>query len=380
MSTLTALTELSQTAAYRERAADLPLLHEVAIRYADERPFAGLRVVCGHVLVVNTLAAMRVLAIGGAEVIFCDPFPSPVTQKVASQLRAHRIPVLPVDDAVNEADLFLDVTAVLGRRRLPRGAAEISRSGEHFYRDQASVTVTVDSAQVKKIETFFGIGDGMLRAWGMMKPDVPVAGLHVVLFGYGKVGRGVAHLLRGAQAQVTVVELMGANRALADSEGFETRLPVADSGLAASISRADVVVAATGVPNTVAACVPVAWLDRADPVLVSLSAVDEFGAAISPERVLGGKGKPLNFHLDSPTTNRYVDPSLAAHLLALEEVIHRGAELGPGLHVLSNAADQWLLSRWREQWPDEDLDSALKSRPGEPKNLTEGDLTEVNRA
>lgn len=359
MSTMTALTQLSQTAAYRAQTADLPLLDEIAIRYADERPFADLRVVCGHVLVVNTVAAMRVLAIGGADVIFCDPFPSPVTQQVAGHLQAHRIPVLPVDDAVNAADLFLDVTAVLGRRRLPRGAAEISRSGEYFYRDQASVTVTVDSAQVKKIETFFGIGDGMLRAWSMMKPDVPLAGLHVVQFGYGKVGRGVAHVLRGAQAQVTVVELMGTNRDRAAVEGFDTRLPTDDAELAASISHADVVVAATGVPNAVADCVPIAWLDRADPVLVSLSAVDEFGAAIPPQRVLGGKGKPLNFHLDSPTTNRYVDPSLAAHLLALEEVVHRGAALGPGLHILNDAADQWLLSRWREQWPDEDLDSAL---------------------
>lgn len=359
MSTLAGLTALSHTAAYRARAAELPLLDELAIRYADERPFADLRVVCGHVLVVNTLAAMRVLAMGGADVIFCDPFPSPVTRRIARELHACNIPVLSMDGAVDSADLFLDVTAVLGRRRLPRGAAEISRSGEHFYRDQACITVTVDSAQIKKIETFFGIGDGMCRAWNMMKPDVPLVGLRIAQFGYGKVGRGVAHVLRDAQAQVTIVELKGANHDLAVAEGFDTRQRADDAGLVMLLGKADVVVATTGVPNAIADCVPKAWQDRAEPVLVSLSAVDEFGAAVPPERVLGGKGKPLNFHLDNPTANRYVDPSLAAHLLALEEVVHRGAALGPGLHTLNDAADRWLLARWRARWPDEDLDGAL---------------------
>lgn len=361
MSTFTSLASLSRSPNYQTGTCDLPLLNELAIRYADERPFAGLRVVWGHVLVFNSIAAARVLAIGGAEVTFCDPFPSPVTQRVMQQLEACGIPVLPMEKAVYTADLFLDVTAVLGQHRLPSGAAEISRSGDLFYENQACVTVSIDGAQVKKIECFFGTGDGMVRAWQLLNSSMPLAGLQVVQFGYGKVGRGVAWRLRQEQVRVTVVELPGINRDLAMLEGFDTVLASEDLILETSIAKADVILAATGVPNAVAHSVPVAWLNFSQPVLVSLSAVDEFGDEIASERILGGKGKPLNFHLESPTANRYVDPSLTGHLLALEEVVRGGTALKPGLNLLSEESDLWLLSRWRHHWPNEVVDSAFQT-------------------
>ena len=352
-------TALSHRADYQAGTQELPLLNEVAIRYADERPFADLRVVNGHILVFNSLAALQVLAIGGAEVVLCDPFPSPITQKIIEQLEAHGLRVLPVAEAAQTGELFLDVAAVLGQLRLPEGAAELTRSGEHFYQHQSCLTVSVDSTQIKKIECFFGTGDGMVRAWQMMKPNQPLAGLRVAQFGYGKVGRGVAHRLRREKAAVTIVELPGSNRDQAVSEGFDLVLAQGDPRLESLISTVDLVVAVTGIANAVAQSIEVEWLDRSQPTLVSLGAVDEFGEAIPSERILGGKGKPLNFHLASPTANRYVDPSLAAHLLALEEVVHQGSTLGKGLHFLNPATDQWLLSQWQKHWPEEDLQLAL---------------------
>ena len=361
MSTLTNLASLNRSSNYQNGTGDLPLLNELAIRYADERPFAGLRVVSGHVLVFNSIATAHVLAIGGAEVTFCDPFPSPVTQRVMQQLAACGIPVLPMESAVYTADLFLDVTAVLGKHRLPKAAAEISRSGDLFYENQPCVTVSIDGAQVKKIECFFGIGDGMVRGWQLLNPSMPLAGLQVVQFGYGKVGRGVAWRLRQEQVNVTLVEIPGINRDLAILEGFDTVLASENLILEKTIAQADAIVAVSGVPNAVAHSIPATWLNSSQAVLVSLSAVDEFGDEIPPERILGGKGKPLNFHLESPTANRYVDPSLAGHLLALEEVVRGGTALKPGLNLLSSESDLWLLSRWRHHWPNEDFDLAFST-------------------
>ncbi len=353
------LTSLSHRADYQAGTQDLPLLNELANRYADERPFANLRVVSGHILVFNSLAALRVLEIGGAEVVLCDPFSSPFTRKITEQLEESGLRVLPVAEAVHRGDLFLDVAAVLGQLRLPQGAAELTRSGEYFYQHQSCVTVTVDSTQVKKIECFFGIGDGMVRAWQMMKPNQSLARLRVAQFGYGKVGRGVAHRLRREEAEVTIVELPGPNRDQAIAEGFDLVLAQSDPRLESLIGMVDVVVAVTGIANAVARSIDKEWLDRSKPTLVSMGAVDEFGEAIPSERILGGKGKPLNFHLASPTANRYVDPSLAAHVLALEEVVQQGATLGTGLHPLNPDVDEWLLSQWQKYWPTEDLQLAF---------------------
>ncbi len=359
---LSNLTSLSQTAYYKQGTKDLPILGELSMRYSDERPFSGLRIACGHPLVLNSIAVAHVLAIGGAKPILCDPFPSSSTYQVAEHLQASGISILPLHQAAGTADAFLDVAAVLGKFRLPKGVAEITRSGEHFYKCQPCVTVSVDSAEIKKIECFFGTGDGMIRAWHLMRPGKSLLGMKTVQFGYGKVGRGVAHRLRKEHVQVTVVEPLDSNRDMAISEGFDAISTQEDRRLRSLIDKADVIVAATGIANAVCNSVPVELLNHSHAVLISLSAVDEFGDRIPAGRLLGGKNKPLNFHLKDPTQNRYIDPVLAGHLLALEQIVACGSDLKPGLHTLSREYDQWLLSHWRKCWPDEDYDLALSDR------------------
>jgi hypothetical protein len=91
-------------------------------------------------------------------------------------------------------------------------------------------------------------------------------------------------------------------------------------------------------------------------VLVSLGAEDEYGPAFSEDEILGGTRVPLNFHLAQPTLNRYVDPPLAAHLLALEAYVRDPGAYPVGVHPLPAEMDNWLLREWRKAWPDEDLE------------------------
>jgi adenosylhomocysteinase len=272
---------------------------------------------------------------------------------VTEVLRRLDIPVWPVDEAVRRGDLFFDVGAVLGRQRTPAAAAEVRRTGVLHYRSIPCPVVSADDCRAKRIEGFFGTGESFLRAWNQFRPAEPLRGKRLVLFGYGKIGRGVAHHTRRAGMQVTVIDLNPAACRRAQAEGFEA-LPASEGRrLRRALARAQVVIAVTGQPGAIGRTVPAEWLRAAHPTLVNLGAEDEYGPQFAEAEILGGRSVPLNFHLEEPTLNRYVDPPLAAHLLALEAAVYSAES--PGVRPLPKAMDEWVLRTWRAAWPSEDL-------------------------
>lgn len=337
-----------------ERKA-LPLLGELIARYADERPFAGSRVAFGHLLVRNSLVVVEALVIGGAELLLSDAYSSPAAEPVWAELEALGIPVLPVAEAAKAADLYLDVNAVLGRQRTPTAAAEVTRTGVHHYTEIPCPVISADDCRAKRIEGFFGTGDGFLRAWRQLRPEDPIKGKRLVQFGFGKIGRGVAHATRRAGMEVWVAELDEAARQRAAVEGFAVLDAAPNNGLQTELAKAEVVIAVTGIPGALGGSLPAEWLRANQAVLVNLGAEDEFGPGFREEEVLGGKRVPLNFHLAQPTRNRYVDPPLAAHVLALEAWLSTPEAYPPGIHPLPEEMDEWLIREWRAAWPEEDL-------------------------
>jgi adenosylhomocysteinase len=333
---------------------ELPLLRALIERYRRARPFDGATVVFGHLLVRNSMVVAEAAWRGGAELVFAEAHPSPAEAPVRADLARHGVRVLPAAEAARAGEWFLDVGAVLGRCRLPRGAAEVTRSGVHYYRQLGCPVISADDCRAKRIEGFFGTGDGFLRAWRQLLPQRPLEGLAVVIFGYGKIGRGVSHCLRRLPMRVTVVEADEAARRRAAQEGFTTA-PSAGPDLQRALAQADVVISVTGVAGVIGRSVPAEWLRAGGATLVNLGAEDEFGPAFRDEEILGGRSLPLNFHLARPTLNRYVDPPLAAHLLALEALLRDPSAWSPGVHPLPAAMDEGLLRAWRAAWPDEDL-------------------------
>ena len=298
---------------------------------------------------------------GGAHLVLADAHPSPAAVPVRERLEFHGLPVLPVDQAVRAGEWFMDVAAVLGRARTPKGAAEVTRTGILHYAHIACPVVSADDCRAKRIEGFYGTGEGFLRAWHQLRPDDPLPGKHLILFGYGKIGRGVAHRLRSAGVSVTVVDTDREARERARTEKFPAVNGRASADLQARLAAADIVVAVTGRPGILSRELPPDWLRRSRPVLVNLGAEDEFGPAIEDRDILGGRDMPLNFHLARPTENRYVDAPLAAHLLALEALLAHPAAFPPGIHPLPPSLDAWVVEQWRRAWPEEDL-------TGSPRN------------
>ena len=127
-----------------------------------------------------------------------------------------------------------------------RGVSEETTTGVHrLYRMQEAGTLLVpainvnDSVTKSKFDNLYGcresLADGIKRA-----TDVMVAGKVAVVCGYGDVGKGSAHSLRGMGARVVVTEIDPINALQAAMEGFEV------TTLEDTLGRGDIYVTCTG--------------------------------------------------------------------------------------------------------------------------------------
>ncbi len=127
-----------------------------------------------------------------------------------------------------------------------RGVSEETTTGVHrLYqmKDEGKLLVPAinvnDSVTKSKFDNLYGcresLADGIKRA-----TDLMVAGKVAVICGYGDVGKGSAHSLRGFGARVIVTEIDPINALQAAMEGFEVTT-VEDT-----LGRADIYVTTTG--------------------------------------------------------------------------------------------------------------------------------------
>ncbi len=127
-----------------------------------------------------------------------------------------------------------------------RGVSEETTTGVHrLYKMQEQGKLLVpainvnDSVTKSKFDNLYGcresLADGIKRA-----TDVMVAGKVAVICGYGDVGKGSAHSLRGMGARVVVTEIDPINALQAAMEGFEVTT-VEDT-----LGRGDIYVTTTG--------------------------------------------------------------------------------------------------------------------------------------
>ncbi len=127
-----------------------------------------------------------------------------------------------------------------------RGVSEETTTGVHrLYKMQEQGTLLIpainvnDSVTKSKFDNLYGcresLADGIKRA-----TDVMVAGKVAVICGYGDVGKGSAHSLRGMGARVIVTEIDPINALQAAMEGFEVTT-VEDT-----LGRGDIYVTCTG--------------------------------------------------------------------------------------------------------------------------------------
>jgi adenosylhomocysteinase len=127
-----------------------------------------------------------------------------------------------------------------------RGVSEETTTGVHrLYKMQEQGKLLVpainvnDSVTKSKFDNLYGcresLADGIKRA-----TDVMMAGKVAVICGYGDVGKGSAHSLRGMGARIIVTEIDPINALQAAMEGFEV------TTLEDTLGRGDIYVTCTG--------------------------------------------------------------------------------------------------------------------------------------
>jgi adenosylhomocysteinase len=215
---------------------EMPVLRLIRERFERERPLEGIRVgACLHVT-TETANLMKTLKAGGALVSLCASNPLSTKDDVAAALVAeYGIPVyakrgedrdtyyshlnavadtkpqLTMDDGCDLVSLIhserkgqlADILA--GTEETTTGVIRLKAMAADGA--LAFPVVAVNEAKTKHLfDNRYGTGqstvDGILRATNLL-----LAGRHVVVAGYGWVGRGIASRVRGMGAIVAVTEV-----------------------------------------------------------------------------------------------------------------------------------------------------------------------------
>jgi adenosylhomocysteinase len=247
----------------------MPVLESIRKRFLKEQPLKGLRIsACLHVT-SETANLMIALRDGGAEAVLCASNPLSTQDEVAASLnRDYNIPTFAIKGEDNEtyythlraaldhkpqftmddgADL---VTMLLTKRTdlVPHVIAGTEETTTGVIRLRAMAKdgtlkypiVAVNDAMTKHFfDNRYGTGqstiDGVIRA-----TNVLIAGLKVVVAGYGWCGRGVAMRAKGLGADVIVTEIDPVKGIEAVMDGFRV-MPMEQA-----VKEGDIFITVTG--------------------------------------------------------------------------------------------------------------------------------------
>ncbi len=309
-------------------ARSIPALTDQIARWQETRPLDGVRVLDATPLFFNTCVKYAALLAAGAELTVAYSDRLPYSTQALALLENTGIPTVfnAFDDPHAEMfDVVLDCGALHREMNTKYGAAELTRSGVEPYLAAGKNVFLTDSGKVKMIETCLGTGESCLRA--LRHCGYPeFAEKKVLLFGGGKVGRGIEMYFQRAGATVDLVD--GNVPGAVDHRDTAAVVELADA--------ADFIVSATGIRHAHQVYAP--ELARTDAVIVNMGVEDEYGSAMPEDRVLNRK-RTLNFLLDEPTKTCYIDPAMALHNEAVAVLLNTPGGTGAILpaEVLENA-------------------------------------------
>lgn len=294
----------------RYAKSDYPVLEWQCRQWSASRPLEGLEVLDATPLFCNTLLKYRSLIAAGARLtVGLSDFIS-YDQRALDFVRGE-LKLRVVDNSHGRYDVVADCAAAYCGADARLGYVELTRSGVEKYKAMGVTVYVADSSLIKRIETEIGTGDSFFRAMAEMGYR-DWRGGKLVIFGSGKVGRGIltGSVAAGAKC-VVVTDPADANdfvKATAEKViDFRSRHDVDQA-----MEGAYAAVMATGVVGAFSRTATVDKVVKSDTILANMGAEDEFGDGVPNERVLREK-RTLNFILDEPTHLRYIDATMALH-------------------------------------------------------------------
>jgi adenosylhomocysteinase len=228
-----------------------------------------------------------------------------------------------------------------------RGVSEETTTGVHrLYQmlEKGQLLVPAinvnDSVTKSKFDNLYGcresLADGLKRATGVM-----IAGKTAVVCGYGDVGKGSAHSLRGFGARVIVTEIDPINALQAAMEGFEVKT-VEDT-----LGEGDIYVSATGNCDVITLEHILQMKDQA-----IVCNIGHFDNEIQVDGLNAASGvKRVNI---KPQVDRYDLPNgRQIYLLAEGRLVNLGCAEGHPSFVMSNSFTNQVLAQL-DLWANRD--------------------------
>ncbi len=362
----------------------MPVLQLIRKRFIKEQPLKDIRVAaCLHVTSETANLAIT-LRDGGADVVLCASNPLSTQDEVAASLvRDYSIPTFAIkgeDNATYYAHLnaALDhkpqitmddgadlVTMLLTKRTdlVPGviGGTEETTTGVIRLRAMARdgtlkyPVIAVNDAQTKHFfDNRYGTGqstiDGILRATNLL-----IAGLKVVVAGYGWCGRGVAMRAKGLGADVIITEISPVRALEAVMDGFRV-MPMAD---AAKIG--DIFITVTGNKSVLTGDHFEKMKDGAVlcnsghfNVEIDIPTLEKLSSAMRPARpftdefvmkdgrriYLLGEGRLINLVAAEGHPASVMDMSFANQALSAEYMLKNAAELSAQVYSVPELIDR----------------------------------------
>ena len=241
------------------------------------------------------------------------------------------------------------------------GVSEETTTGVHrLYKMHEAGTLLVpainvnDSVTKSKFDNLYGcresLADGIKRA-----TDVMVAGKVCVVCGYGDVGKGSAHSLRGLGARVVITEIDPINALQAAMEGYEV------TTLEDTLGRGDIYVTTTGNLDVITLEHMRHMKDQA-----IVCNIGHFDSEIQVDKLNNSDAKKIEI---KPQVDMYTFPAgNSLFVLAEGRLVNLGCATGHPSFVMSNSFSNQTLAQL-DLWANKD-----KYKPGVyvlPKKLDE---------
>lgn len=269
---------------------DAPLMHAQIAYFKKYRPLEGVRVLHNVPVTLSTLFKLQCLMYSGAQLTVTDCEFVPSHAEAVGLLKQTRLGNCYVpshkDCAKLKFDIVCDVCAEMSDYVEPRlGSVELTQTGDVKFRtkERNYPIVSVDDSNLKKVEDALGSADGTIRALLHFLPKGQnLDQKRYVVFGFGKVGVGIAQRLSQLPgAHITVVDVRDQALERAKKEKYDVFSADQVSEVEGAVSKAFGIVTCTGVSEFISDRYNVALFKG--KMLCNIGTEDEFGSKINKE-------------------------------------------------------------------------------------------------
>ena len=364
---------------------EMPGLMALRAEYGKSKPLKGARIAGSLHMTIQTAVLIETLIELGADVRWssCNIFST--QDHAAAAIAAKGIPVFAwKGETLEEYDWCLEQTVTFGKEtpnmilddggdltkliheKYPEmlkgiyGVSEETTTGVHrLYEMHKAGKLMIpafnvnDSVTKAKFDNLYGcresLADGIKRA-----TDIMVAGKVVVVAGYGDVGKGSAHSMRGLGARVLITEIDPICALQAAMEGFqvvtmETAAPIADIFVTATgnvniitdkhfkVMKDEAIVCNIGHFDNE---IDIAWLEKNTKELNIKPQVDKFIFSDGRAIVVLARGRLVNLGCATGHPSFVMSSSFTNQTLAQIELFTKKGQYPVGVHVLPKFLDE----------------------------------------